>query len=350
MRIKRLIRKAVLDAPLYHLEEYPGIKLNQNESPWDLPVPIKVRVVEDLLKVPWNRYPLGDLLLLKKRMARFLGVWPDNLVLANGSNVLIQALIIAASVEQKVMVPDPSFGVYAIEAELLGNKVHRIDLNEDFSIPESKFLQAIRRGRPGIIFIPNPNAPTGTLFDLESIRKIIEAAPCLVVIDEAYFPFSGTTVIDWVREYDNLVVLRTFSKAYALSGLRLGFMIADPDVAQQVQKCILPFCMNRLTFVAAMTVLDSIDYSDDFVKKISAERERVYWEMNKIQKIKVYPSHTNFLLFEVKKAEDTFRRLLKLGIVVRQINDGRRLTNTLRVTLGTREENNSFLSAIEKAL
>ncbi|MBI2339897.1 MAG: aminotransferase class I/II-fold pyridoxal phosphate-dependent enzyme, partial [Deltaproteobacteria bacterium] len=303
-------RQEVLDLPAYHLEAHEGIKLNQNESPWDIPVELKAQVVENLLRLPWNRYPLDDQLLLKKKMAKLLEVWPDNLVFANGSNVLIQALTFATSVQQEVMILDPTFGVFEIEARLFANQVTRIPLNDDFSIPKDKILKAIKR-RPSLIFIPNPNAPTGNLFDPDVLRKIIETADCLVVIDEAYYPFSGFTVLDWVKEYDNLVVLRTFSKAFALGGLRLGWMIADPEAARQVQKCLLPFCISRLVMSAMLAVIEQPGYVKRYVKQISDERDRVYKALAKMSELTVYPSRANFILFEVDEPSQIFKKLLE---------------------------------------
>jgi histidinol-phosphate aminotransferase len=343
------IRKDVENLAAYHLDEHSGIKLNQNESPWDIPVTLKAQIVENLLKISWNRYPLGESIQLRKKMAKQLGLWPDNILFANGSNVLIQALLLATSVGKKVLLPDPTFGVYEYQAQLLGNTVVRVSLDEEnFSLPVEKFVAAIKKEKPSIIFIPNPNAPTGNLLEVEALKKIIQAASCPVVIDEAYYPFSGTTLIDMVRDYDNLVILRTFSKAMALGGLRLGYLVAEPEMVMQVQKCLLPFCINRIALVTALTVLDDQEYVDEYVKKIVAERGRVFGEMQKVAQIKVYPSAANFILFEVEKPNDVFKKLLELGVIVRQVSDGRRLKNCLRVSIGTKEENESFLKSLRK--
>ncbi len=350
MSIKKFFRQEVIDLPAYHLEVHSGAKLNQNESPWDIPVDIKADIVEQMLKTPWNRYPLDDVLHLQKKMAKYLGVWPDNIVFANGSNVLIQALVFATSISREVMVVDPTFSVYEIEAQLFSNKIIRVPLNPDFSIPVDRFIKEMKKQKPGIIFLANPNSPTATLFDKEGLRKIIDAAECLVVIDEAYYPFSGVTLMDWVKECDNLVILRTFSKAFALGGLRLGWMIAEPEVCRQVQKCLLPFCISRLSSLTAMGVLENPQYIDLYVKQICAERDRVYSILFTLSGITVHPTHTNFILFEVEDSPSIFKQLLIEGVIVRQVNDGRRLKNALRVSIGSPKENDAFLQAIEKVL
>jgi histidinol-phosphate aminotransferase len=350
MSIHNLIREEILNLPAYHLEEHPGIKLDQNESPWDIPVPIKAQVVEEALRIPWNRYPLGEFLQLKKKMAKHLNVWPDNLTFANGSNVLIQALVVATSLKSKVLVLDPSFSLYETEARLLENEVIKIPLEKDFSIPKDKALHTIQKEKPSLIFIPNPNVPTGNLFDLDVLKKIIEEAHCPVVIDEAYYPYTGTTLIDWIKMYDHLVILRSFSKALALGGIRLGYLIADPELARQVEKCLLPFCINRLVFATAFAVLDNMDYVDRYVRAVRSERNRVFEKMRRIPQIKTYSSKTNFILFEVRNPEIVFRKLVEEGIVIRNVSDGKRLANALRVTIGTKEENEAFLNALKKVV
>lgn len=350
MTIEKLFRQEVLETAAYHLEDHKGIKLNQNEAPWDIPAAIKTEIIEELLKTPWNRYPLTDFVALKKKISKIIDVWPDNLLVANGSNVLIQALTMATAVNGKVMVFDPSFSVYEIEGSLLGNKIIRISLGPEFQIPIDEVRKKIKKEKPNIIFIANPNAPSGNLFDQEVLREIIELAQCLVVIDEAYYPFSGFTCMNWIKEYENLVILRTFSKAYALGGLRLGWMIADPDVTRQVEKCLLPFRVNKMTFIAASVILDHMEYVNEYVKVICKERERVYEEMCQLRRLTVYRSDTNFILFEVDSVDRVFNGLLREGVIIRQVTAGVRLPRALRVSIGSPEENDAFLRALKKVL
>ncbi len=351
MPLKSFFRQEVLNLPAYHLESHKGIKLNQNESPWDIPVEIKAEVVEQLLKISWNRYPLEDPLPLQKKMAKYLGVWPDNLLFSNGSNVLIQALVMATSINSSVVVLDPTFSVYEIEAKLLGNKVHRVPLKpNDFSLPVEELVKTIKKTKASLVFIANPNAPTGNLFSRDDLLSVVSHSDCLVVIDEAYYPFSGETLIDAVKDHENLVLLRTFSKAFALGGLRLGWMVADSEVCLQVQKCLLPFCVGRLNYATALAVLNSPDYMTRNVDIICAEREKVFKFLSTLPRVKAYPSKTNFILFEVDNSDLIFKKLLHEKIIVRQVNDGRHLTQALRVSIGTPEENNSFIHAMQKVM
>lgn len=350
MSLNQFFRKEVVTETAYHLDEHEGIKLNQNESPWDLPVPLKAKVVEELLKAPWNRYPLGEDLALKKKLAKYLNLWADNLLFANGSNVLIQALVLATSINKKVLIIDPTFSVYEIEANLMGNKVIKVPLDEEFQIPRDRVLKTIKKEKPSIIFIANPNAPTGTLLDYETLKAVIEIASCLVVIDEAYFPYSQTTFIDLVAHYENLVILRTFSKAFSLAGMRLGWLVADAEVTREVEKCLLPFCINRFSYVVANCVLDQPQYLEVQVQTIRKERDRVFKELDALSIVQAFPSKANFILFRVERAQSVFKKLLQEGVIVRQIGGSPSLENTLRVTIGTPEENNAFLLALRKAL
>ncbi|MBX7149207.1 histidinol-phosphate transaminase [bacterium] len=350
MSIEKKIRKAVLDAPAYHLKTEEGIKLNQNESPWDIPVHLKTEIIEKLLQTPWNRYPLGDIVPLKKKLAKLLNLWPDNLVFANGSNVLIQAIIMACAVNDKIMVLDPTFSVYELQGQLLGNTIIKYPLDENFEFDRDALIATVKKQKPKVLFIANPNAPTGNLYNLNMMRAIVEECPCLVVVDEAYYPFSGTTVINWVRQYDNLIVLRTFSKAFAMGGVRFGYLAADADIATQIEKCLLPFCISKLTAACVDTVLDHPEYVENYTSDICKERDRVVEEMKNIPGITVYPTKANFVLFKCEDSQTVFRRVLNEGVILRDVSNPTTLAKTLRVSIGTKEENNAFLSALKKAI
>lgn len=341
-------RKEVLDAPLYTLSVEKGIKLNQNESPWDLPMSLKVSIIERLVQTDFNRYPLEDPIALKKQLAKYYGVMVDQIVMANGTNVLIQALVNATSHQNKVLLVDPTFSVYEIQAKLFGNTVIKVPLNDDFSLPVERMIRTIKQEQPSLVFIPNPNAPTGNLFDKQSLHRIISAANCLVVIDEAYYPFSHETVIEWLGEFHNLVILRTFSKAFALAGARFGFALCDSEVSHNLEKVLLPFCVSRLTCAVIEEILKKTKFMDQYVKDLNKERDRLLAQMQEIQQIKVFNSHANYILFKVENASIVFQKLLKQGVIVRNVSDDSFLKDCLRVTVGTADENKAFIKALQK--
>ncbi len=349
MTLSRFIRQEVLDIPTYQVHREEGaVKLNQNESPWDIPTELKMKILERFLKMPWQRYGAVDLLALKKRMAPYLGVWPDELALANGSNVLIQAILLATAVGEKVMTLSPTFSVYALQAKILGNQVVEVPLLPDFSLDLKAVLTALNRHKPKVLFIANPNAPTGNAFAEEDLVKIVEAARCPVVIDEAYYPFSDTTLFKVRKRFGNLIVLRTFSKAYAMAGLRFGFLVADVELAAQINKVLLPFCLSTLTECAVLSLLEDPGWVLPRAAEIVKEREWLYAAMKEIEGIEVFSSRTNFIAFRVSNARAVFRQLLKRRVLVRDIGNDHDLKNCLRVSVGTREENSAFLAALRE--
>lgn len=344
-------RKEVVDGPLYHVQHHEGIKLNQNESPWDIPLDLKVRITERLIKTDWNRYPVDDMIHLKKKMATLFGFHPDQLVLANGSNVIIQALINIIPTNHKVMVLDPTFVIYEMQAEMHGNKVIKVPLSEDFELQTERMLAEIKKHKPGMIFIANPNAPTGSLFDKRSLYRIIQSTSCPVVIDEAYYPFTEETVQEWLADFDNLVIMRTFSKAYALGGVRFGYIATHPDIACQVEKFLMTFRLSKLTCAIIDEILDDHSYMKQYVQDIVKERGRLFSKLQKIEQIRVYPSEANFLLIRVPNAPEISRKLIEQKVLIRNMHKPESaLENCLRVAVGTVEENDQFLAALKVAL
>jgi len=348
--MSKYFRDEVLQTDLYHVPHREGIKLNQNECPWDVPLEIKVRITERLIKTDWNRYPLEDLPNLQKKLAKYYNVEPDQLVLSNGANTIIQALVHVIPPRSKILILDPSFVIYEMQAKLNGNKVIKVPLSDDFELLAEKTLTTIKKEKPGLIFIANPNAPTGTLFDKRSLYRIIQLAKCPVVIDEAYYPFTEETVIEWLNDFDNLIIMRTFSKAMALAGVRFGCIISNRENTAQVEKFLMSFRLSRITCVIVDEVLDNIGYMEGYVRDIVKERGRLFSKMQKIEKIQVFPSEANFLLFRVDNASNVAKKLMEEKILVRDVGDGNKLTNCLRVGVGTPEENDQFLTTLKQIL
>lgn len=345
-------RKEVINSSLYKVNPEKGIKLNQNESPWDIPTELKVQITEKIIKTDLNRYPLAEVIQLKKKIAKKNDVLADQVVISNGSNVLLQGFVNATSHKHrgKVLILDPSFGVYEHQAELFGNKVIKIPLTEKFAIPIEKVLQAIKKENPTLILIANPNAPTGNLFDRESLYRIVKAAKCITVIDEAYFPFSDETVIDWIQDFPHLFVLRTFSKAFAMAGVRLGYAIGDSEMVYQLEKALMPFSVSKLTCLVGDVILDHVDYVQDYVKKIVKERNRVFSELQKLPQIHPFPSDSNYILIRFEDSNHVFKQLLHEGVILRNVADDNLLQNCLRFSIGTPEENDRCLEVLKKIL
>lgn len=336
----------------YHFSEKPcSIKLDQNESPFELPAALKTELFERLQGLALNRYPELSAHSLRQRLAEYLNWTADGIVISGGSNVLIQALTIAAGIGQQVLTVKPSFSVYGLEAKLLGAELIEIPLKADFSLPKKELLTVLKQGK-GVFFLANPAAPTANLFSQEDILDLAEAAKnnWLMVIDEAYHQFSGTDYSFLIKDFPQLICLRTFSKAFALGGVRLGFGLMQPALAEQIQKTLLPFSISSLQLAIAEFILERPELSQRNLELILLERERMAKELKSFSNLTLYPSKANFFLFRVANAEALYNGMLKHDICIRRQDHLPLLEGCLRVSVGKAEENDAFLSALRTLL
>lgn len=341
-----MIRAAVRAQGAYHFTAQPcRIKLDQNESPYELPETVKARALALLAQAPLNRYPemLAD--SLRAALSRYHD-WPaEGIVVSNGSNVLIQALVAAAGLGQQVLTVTPTFPVYAMQARLLGAELHEVPLEADFALPLEALSRRLAQGG-GVFFVANPAAPTGNLLSPIDLEQLIAAAQArwLVVIDEAYGQFAGSDALPLVRQAPAAVSLRTFSKAFGLAGVRLGYALAAPDIATELQKVLLPFAISSVQAAFGLAALEAPDYLEPRIEEVRRERERLEVGLRALG-ITVFPSATNFLLFRVPDAEAFYRGLLARGVLIRRQDHLPGLGGCLRVSVGTPAENSTFLAA-----
>lgn len=350
---KSPIRKEVRVLKGYRLAS-PGrkapvvAKLNQNESPWDLPSPLKAKILDRFRNASWNRYPSPFCDPLRIQIAAREKWSPEGVVVSGGSNILIQALTIAASVGGVVQTVTPSFSLYEIEGALLGNRVAKVSLRkDDFAFPRDAFLKKMKQVRPRIIFLANPNAPTGNLIDEDDLLAVLKKASGLVVIDEAYYPFSGRTMAVHLKKFKNLVIVRTLSKAFSLGGVRLGYLLADPTIAGEVLKATLPFSVGILSQIIGEEVLKADAYVNGVVTEVIEGRSTLLEGLSLLPGLKAFPSQANYVLFQVPQAQRVFEALAEKGILIRNVST-QDLPNALRVSVGTREENRLFLEAMAR--
>lgn len=341
LNIKALVKSSVRELTAYQAIEMPcKIKLDANESPYGfIPGP--------LAKISTNRYPDPEAKELKKILAKRLAVSPVNILFGNGSDELIYYLI--TTFGGPVLFPVPAFSMYGITSQALGEKAISIPLDSEFDIDLERTLKAIKKEKPKLIFLSSPNNPTGNCFSSDRILKIIDSAlstrhSALVVVDEAYQPFSSEKgFLPLRKDYRNLVIMRTLSKI-GLAALRLGFMIADAEIVAEVNKVRLPFNVNSFSQAIAVQALKDKKWLTASIKNITSERERLLKEMEKIEGVTSFPSEANFILFRVKDADKVYKGLLKNGILVRNFNES--IKGCLRVTVGTPQENTAFLKAL----
>jgi histidinol-phosphate aminotransferase len=344
------VRPVVRSAPDYPFTHYDApVKLDQNESPHDFPPELKAKALERMAAAAWNRYPDMHAEGLRALLAEVEGWSAEGIVVTPGSNVLIHALADAAGIGQKVLTVSPAFSLYSLLGELLGERLVQVPLLDGFQLPVEQLQAELREG-PGLVYLAEPHAPTGVLHDLESVRAIVQAAgpQWLVVLDEAYYQFAGRDHKDLVLERENVLILRTMSKAWGLGGIRVGYALARPELAAQVRKLVLPFNLSTLAGEVARVALENPGYAQERAAVTVRERERVFAALREHPTWEVYPSSANYLLVRTPNAPAAWRALLDRGVLVRRQDSYPGLQGCLRVTIGTPEENDAFLAAAKE--
>jgi histidinol-phosphate aminotransferase len=326
-----------------------AIKLDQNESPWDLPEDLKNLALERMRRAPWNRYPDMHAEGVRALLERFLE-WPaEGIVVAPGSNFLLLALGQAA---RRVLDTSPSFAFYEGAARVTGTPYRSVPLGPDFTLPVDGLIREMDQGEPGVVFVATPHAPTGALFPVPDVARVAEKARergWILAIDEAYCQFSGTDLRPLARGNPNVVILRTFSKAFGLGGVRAGFLLAVPDVAAKLQAMLPPFDVPVHTAAIIETVLEFPGRAAEVGVRLAAERDRVISSLARHPTWRPCPSRANFFLVRTPDAEAAWRSLLARGILVRRQDHLPGLAGCLRVSVGTQEENDAFLRAAFEA-
>jgi histidinol-phosphate aminotransferase len=355
-RIEQLVRPEIRALKPYGVAD-PGdlIKLDAMENPYPWPPEIKAEWLDRLLDVDINRYPDATARKLRPRLRTAMDV-PEGqaLLLGNGSDEIIQMILLAlAAPGARVMAPTPTFVMYAMTARFVGMEFVGVPLRaDDFSLDADAMLDAIATHDPAVIFLAYPNNPTGNLFDEAAVIRVVEAARGLVVMDEAYHAFSSRSFMQRLGEYDNLVVMRTVSKL-GLAGLRLGLLAGDEAWLTEFDKVRLPYNINSLSQASAEFALDHIGFLQQQTEAIVLERRRLHAALESIEGIEVWPSEANFILFRPRgvTADAVFEGLKQAGILIRNLSHADPLLNgCLRVTVGTPDENRSFLSALKALL
>lgn len=342
------VREAVRRTPAYPFTPIDApVKLDQNESALDFPAELKAKALERMAALDWNRYPDLHADTLRGHIAASEGWDPEGVVVTPGSNVLIKLLTELAGIAQTVLTVQPGFSLYQLEASMLGARLVQPALNPNFSLPLEALEEALGTNPPGLFYLTQPHAPTGHLDPPQTVRRAVEAAGpgWVTVIDEAYCQFAGSDFRELVRAAENRLSLRTFSKAWGLAGLRLGYALTSPALATELRKLVSAFNVNLLTAAAVQVALEHPEYLRARVAAVRAERERVYAALREHPSWTVYPSHTNFLLIRTPDAGAAYRGLLERGVLLRRQDKLPGLAGCLRLSIGTPQENDRFLEA-----
>jgi histidinol-phosphate aminotransferase len=352
MNILNTIRPAVRELSPYSLKRAKArIKLNQNENPWEAPPAIKQEVLRRISSLTWSRYPEFVPEQLRQRLAEHTGWSVEGIVPGNGSNEIIQALLMVTLGEGKrVLINEPTFALYRQLATILGAEVITVPLTASLTYDSEKILEAVRRSDPDVLILCSPNNPTGCVIPSAQLASLLENARGLVVLDEAYIEFSGESALPLMRQYSNLVVLRTFSKAMALAGLRVGYLLAAPTLAREISKAVLPYNLNIISQTAAVVSLEMYDaHLKPLIERICAERDRLFLEIGRIQGLKPAPSRANFMVVQSSVPPTrVFNELLERDILIRDVSSYPRLQGYFRICVGKPDENDELIRALHE--
>jgi histidinol-phosphate aminotransferase len=347
------VKSQVLKVPAYSLHAYEAeIKLNQNENPYDFPADLKEEVFRRFKTREWSRYPDFVPDSVRKLLADFAGWRKDGVLVGNGSNELLQAaLMVLVDNGTKVVIPAPTFTVYALIASILGAEVVRVPLNPDMSYDVDAIVSKSSSAGAGVLILNTPNNPTGSVIRNDALQRVLEQFTGHVLLDEAYFEFWGHSALDLLQEYPRLIITRTFSKAMGMAGLRVGYLLAHEELVSEISKAKLPYNVNQFSLTAAEVAVENRERFRPAIEAVLKERDRLGAELGRIPGIKVFPSEANFFLVEVPvEPRVIFEDLHRQGILIRDVSTYPMLSRCLRISVGTRRENDRLLSALRAGM
>lgn len=352
----QVIRPEILALSAYHVPPANGmVKLDAMENPYTLPPELRNEIALLAAGAPINRYPDASATALKAALRKGLAV-PDgmDIMLGNGSDEIIQIIALAFAKPGAILMSvEPAFVMFRMIATFTGMGYAGVPLKDDFSLDIDAMLAAIARHQPVVIFIAYPNNPTGNLFDAEAVSRVIEAAPGVVVVDEAYHAFADASFMDKLAQYPNLLLMRTLSKL-GLAGLRLGLLVGRSEWLIQLEKLRLPYNVGVATQLIAERVLQHCDILLRQAEAIKSERAVMRERLTALDGVHVFPTDANFILFRMtplNNAGEVFQGLKNRGVLIKNLDGSHPLLkNCLRVTVGTPGENAQFLAALQALL
>ena len=343
-------RKGLAEMPSYDVVEHPwNIKVNANECGMSLPPLVEDRVMARMSHIAFNRYPNEELEDLMEAIAKNYGMSKENVLLGNGSSEIIEKIFHCfGGKNHKIVFPQPSFSMYHIYAKAAEAEGVPFDLNDDYSLNVKTFVKTVNDNNASLAVVCNPNNPTGNYIPVSDIEYIAQHIECPFLVDEAYIEFHGGTSVGLMEKYPHLMIARTFSKAYGLASCRCGYLLAQKDLAEMIGKAFMPYHMNTLTLVTADTVFQMRDEYVPRIQQMIAERKRMEELYASLEGFTVYPSNTNFIFVKYDKAVELNERLVSLSMGIRSFGKAPRLENCLRISMGTRMENDEIFKAVKE--
>lgn len=332
-----------------------NVRLNTNESPFEPPAQFRARLADELAKVQWNRYPDREAKVLRRAIGDFHGVDAKNVFAANGSNEVLQSLCLAyGGPGRSVLVFEPTYAMHSQIARVTNTEVISGTRSDDFTLDVAYVTAMMRDHQPAITFICSPNNPTGIVEPKQTVEAILATASefgGLVVVDEAYGQFAAWSALSLVDETAGLVVTRTYSKTWAMAGLRLGYLVGPGWLVDAMEMVVLPYHLDAVTQLAGTLALEHALVMEAQVAELVEERGRLSEAMAQLP-VTLWPSGANFILFRPNKHDgnDVWQSLVDRSVMVRNCVSWPGLDNCLRVTIGTRQENNTFLAALTEIL
>lgn len=327
-------------------------RLNTNESPYAPPAEVLDRIKNELSRTDLNRYPDREALDLRDKVADHNAWPPEGVWVANGSNeVFLHLLLAFGGPERTTLIFEPTFPLHATIARITGTRVVQRMRTEEFLIDLEDALALLGQDDPEIVIACSPNNPSGGCEPLGAIRSLLDEARGLVVVDEAYIEFaskeeSARRLLD---DHPNLVIVKTLSKAWSLAGVRLGYLLAAPELVAEMEAVRIPYHLSAIAQTAGAAALDGAASLQQSVDAITYERDRIAVALQKLGVV-AYPSRANFILFRVDDAERIWQRLLDRGVLVRNLTEEPGLEGCLRVTAGLPQDNDAFVEALQEAL
>ena len=324
------------------------IKINQNENPFGMPFALKEKVMMRAMRYDWGRYPEFVPTSLLERLAVYTGWRADGIMAGNGSNEMIQS-VVNSIVEKgvRVVLPEPTFSVYQQVVRVAGGEIVPVALNEDLTFNFPRLASKIVTSKADLAIICSPNNPTGCTISVRDLATIARNSPGIVVVDQAYLEIGGEDFVALLAEHENLVILRTFSKAMAMGGLRVGYCLAAPALIREFNKAKMPYSLNFFSAMVAETALENLALLQPLVEKMRAERDRLFSELQKIPGLAPVPSAANF--FCVRTAippRELFEALHARGILIRDVSKAPMLADYVRISVGTPDENQKLLAEL----
>lgn len=328
--------------------------ISANESPYNVPEPIRASIVERIAKLDFNRYPDPLANTLRDKIAQMYELQRDNVILGNGGDELLFNLMLTwGGPGRKLMNFPPCFGIYQLNAEITGTEVVNIPrVGDDYHIDVDAAVERLGKGDIDVVILTSPNNPTGCCAAVEDVRRILDASDALVLIDEAYIEFAPEkTCRELLDGYGNALILHTFSKAFSAAGVRLGYYLGAKDVIQEFLKVRQAYSVDALSQVVGEEVITGRALFDEQIGRIVSARPALMEELAALPGVAVHPSDANFILVTVEHAKEIWQRLYdEHSILVRNVGGDPLLANCLRITVGSDEENAKLVAALKALL